>query len=210
MPFSRTALLFLSTLLTVSVASALAGSTTADPDAVEEDWRLVVSDPDPLQEGPQITTCMSPLADDLAPFVAFDMNYREYPGYQSGGMQVQVWSSGQVLGNSSQGSALFNTPGETVTWTQRMALNAGAVNYDINNGQSTTWGQFGQSNKLSVSFPTTAVTLAGYDPAKSVRSSGVSWESNHVQSLTLVQVRYYANGQLIWTDTNPKSVVSSN
>jgi hypothetical protein len=204
-------------LLGAAASSAMAQTVTTPAttatvfDQVEEDWVLVVANPDTLGVGPQITTCMSPLGlgDTSNPFVAFDLNYREYPDFLPGGMQLQVWSSGQVLSVSTQGTQQFATPNERITWTQQMILSGGKVTYNINNGQSTTWNQFGQGNNLSVSFSTTAATLEGYDPDDSVTASGASWQKNNVTSLTLSQVRYYANGQLLWTDTTPRSVVSA-
>ena len=56
-------------------------------------------------------------------------------------------------------------------------------------GQSTTWGSFGQDN-LCVAFPAPVNALANYNPDVSAAKSGVSWESNFVTSMTLVQVRY--------------------
>jgi hypothetical protein len=170
---------------------------------------LVVANPDPIGVGPQITTVMSASGNPSDPFVAFDLNYREYPIFSPGGMQLQVWSSNNVLGTSTQGTALFNTTNETVSWTQRMSLDEGKLTYDIANGSSTTWGQFGQGAQLQVSYTTPLASLAGYDPGFSASRSGASWEPNYVQTLTLRRVRYYANGQLIWTDTNPKVLIDN-
>src|SRR5205085_1220301 len=112
-----------------------------------------------------------------------------------GGLQVQVWSGNGVVATSSQGSAQFATQGETVSWTQRLSLGGGSITYDIDNGQSTTWGVFGQDAKLRVSLPAGSNSLAGYSPQYSVKKSGASWQSNRVSGLTLLRVRYYANGQ---------------
>ena len=205
-----TVALLATTLLTLSASFGQSIALTADPDAIEEDWVLVVGNPDPTGVGPQITTVMSPVSDaSSAPFIAFDLNYREYPNFAAGGMQIQVWSSGQVLDTSGQGNALFNAAGETVTWTQRMAISAGTLNYNVSNGQSTTWGQFGQGSHLTVSVPTTLTSLAGYLPSVSAAKSGASWQENHVTTLTLKEVRYYAHNHLIWTDTNPKLLVDN-
>lgn len=195
-------------LLTIAAGGALAlgQSSQPVPDAVEEDWQLVVATPDVLGNGPQITTCMSPVIDGSTPFVAFDMNYREYPTFQPGGMQVQVWSGNQVAATASQGSTLFNTPNETITWTQRMSVANGTVTYQVENGQSTTWGKFGQGSQLTVSFASSLTSMGGYSPSLSVVNSGVSWESNMVSSMALVQVRYYVGGQLIATDTTQRPI----
>jgi hypothetical protein len=180
------------------------------PDQVEEDWQLVVATPDIVGVGPQITTSMSPVRDDSAPFAAFDLNYREYPTFQNGGMQIQVWSGDKVLDTSSNGSDQFATAGETVTWSQRLSIDqSGTVSYKVFNGQSTTWGSFGNDEEqLKVSYSTSLADLSGYSPDASAANSGASWESNLVTKLTLVQVRYYKNGKLIATDTTPRNIVA--
>src|SRR5438309_1662259 len=101
---------------------APAQTVGATPDQVEEDWELVVAATDFDAVGPQITTSMGPSADPTSsPFVAFDLNYREYPDYTAGGMQVQVWSGKQLVTTATQEYAQLNTANETVTWTQRMS-----------------------------------------------------------------------------------------
>lgn len=189
--------------------TALYGQTQTQstlPDRVEEDWELVIATPDPAAAGPQIATSMSPTADDSSPFVEFDVNFRQSPNFQAGGLQVQVWSEKRLLDSSSSGTDQCNTPNETITWTQSMSLSGGSVAYAIKNGQSTTWGQFGQDNQLSVSYTSGLSALDGYSPDTSVTKSGVTWESNYVTSLRLVQVRYYAAGKLIMTDMTARSV----
>jgi hypothetical protein len=183
------------------------GGTVLLPDQVEEDWQLVVAEPDSVAVGPQITTSMSPVSDNSTPFVAFDMNYREYPSFTPGGMQVQVWSGDTLLDKATHEQGQFDTPNETITWTQRMTIGQdGTVQYWVLNGQSTTWGTFGTDNQLHVSFPTSLTSLVGYSPDTSAANSGVSWEADHVTAMTLVQVRYYAQGVLIATDTTPRSI----
>jgi hypothetical protein len=177
------------------------------PDQVEEDWKLVVATPDVAGVGPQITTSMCPLADRTqAPFVAFDLNYREYPSFAAGGYQAQVWSGDQLLQNSTGGKTdQFATTNETITWTQRMSLSNGQVSYAIVSGSSTTWGNFGSS--VNVGFPSSLASLSGYSPSTSATNSGVSWQVNNVQELTLVAIRYYANGVLLSTDTTQRKLV---
>jgi hypothetical protein len=195
-------LMFVAILESSSVAPAQ--TTAATPDQVEEDWELVVAAADFEAVGPQITTSMGPAADLASnPFVAFNLNYREYPDYTPGGMQVQVWSGKQLVTTATQMFAQLNTANETVTWTQRMSLSGGSITYSVNNGMSTTWGTFGP---FSVNFATTLASLAGYSPDVSLANSGVSWQSDHVTSMKLVQVRYYAGGKLVSTDPTARSV----
>src|SRR5262249_19730384 len=101
---------------------ALAGSiglgqtTSGPPDRVEEDWQVVIAAPNPDEVGPQITTCMSPVPDGSTPFVAFDLNYRDYPSFQAGGLQLKVYANGKVtdsvMDSSSQGNNLLQTTNE--------------------------------------------------------------------------------------------------
>jgi hypothetical protein len=211
----RSRLFYAAALLSAAILPAVpigvvSAQVPAAPDMIQEDWQLVIGVPDPVAVGPQITTVMSPDATDkTAPFAAFDMNYLEYPAFFAGGMQVQVWSNDKIITAASQGGGLLNTPGEEVTWTQSMWLSGGRIGYDVDNGQSTTWGQFGQGANLRVGFDTQLDSLAKYDPADSAKRSGASWESNRVQSLTLVRVRYYSNGVLISTDNTPRVVVAT-
>jgi hypothetical protein len=87
----------------------------------------------------------------------------------------------------------------------------GTITYQVANGQSTTWGKFGQGNgQLSVNYPTALGSLSSYSPDTSVKNSGVSWESNYVTSMALIQVRYYAAGRLISTDTTQRSISLGN
>ncbi|GAC1335815.1 MAG: hypothetical protein NVSMB14_03340 [Isosphaeraceae bacterium] len=184
-----------------------ASPTLILPDSVQEDWQLVVTTPNTIDGGPQITTSMSPVADKSVPFVDFDLNYSELPNFASGGMQLQGWSGGKCLSSSSYGTAKLNTVNETITWTQSMSVSNGSIVYGVNNGLSTTWGKFGQAQGLaSVSYPTSLTDMSHYSPTVSVQRSGASWEANLVKSFTLTQVRYYANGVLLTTDTTQRTV----
>jgi hypothetical protein len=179
-------------------------------DTVQEDWQLVIGTPDTVEQGPQITTCMSPVSDGSTPFVAFDMNYREYPTFQPGGMQLQVWDSGNVTATASQKSQQLNEPGETITWTQQMSYSNSVIQYTVLNGTSDTWDDFGHhdegENDFAVSFNASVADLTGYSPDVSAKNSGVTWQSNRVTSMTLVQVRYYLAGMLVATDTNARVI----
>jgi hypothetical protein len=168
----------------------------------------VIGTPSPDEAGPQLTTCMSPVADASTPVATFDLNYCDYPTFQPGGVQAKVCSGDNVLSSSSQGNALCQTANETITWTQRMiTTSSGNVTYTVVNGQSTTWGQFGTSQGLNpVSFTTSLASMAAYSPDVSVANSGAGWESNRVTSMTLVRVRYYNGTQLISTDNTQRSV----
>jgi hypothetical protein len=200
-------------LAVVSLACSigLGQSSSGSPDQVEEDWQVVIGSPSSVEVGPQITTCMSPVTDNSTPFFAFNLNYRDAQSFKAGGLQATVYSGGSVLDSSTQGSAVCQTANETITWTQRMSVSGeGGVTCAIVNGQSTTWGQFGDSQGLtSVDFTSSVTSMASYSPTASVAKSGASWQSDRVTSMTLLRVRYYSGGVLISTDSNPRSVTLS-
>ncbi len=176
-------------------------------DRVEEDWELVIARPDLPAAGPQITTTMRPAGLTSSPVINFNLNYRDRPQFQAGGLQIQGWNESNLLGLATEGHAPLATVNETITWTQRMTLSGGSLEYEVRSGHSTTWGDFG-GDDLKVSFPSTASNLGEYDPTISAQKSGIGWQSDHVTSMKLVRVRYYSNGNLVSTDDAARVVHS--
>ncbi|HEX5443043.1 MAG TPA: hypothetical protein VFW87_04400 [Pirellulales bacterium] len=192
----------------IALASAVqAQAPSSDVFRVEQDWQLVLLTPDASLNGPQVTCVISPLTTDDA-YCAFDLNYHTQPDYSAGGLQMHVWDPDDpMLYTNFPESGMMRTPGETVTWTQAMWLNAGVLSFQVNNGQSQTWGKFGGTGNAQLSVNTSLPNLNGYDTNVSLTNSGVSFASNLVNSLTLVAVRWYdANGKLIQQDTTPQVV----
>lgn len=197
------------------VASPAMAQTGNDQvaDRVEEDWRVVIGDPDPDSTGPQITTCMSPVSGSSA-FVAFCLNYRDVTDWKPGGLQIKAYgepaSTTQdrpLIASATAHSESLETDGETVTWTQRIRVSAGYMSYAVHNGASTTWGSFGlEQGNLVVIFPTSASDLGKYSPADSVALSAAGWQANRVTSMTLLRVRYYQGSTLLSTDDTPRAV----
>ena len=199
--------------LAVVVAVIAAGGLSAQSSApdvysVEEDWQLVVGNPQFNDNGPQVTCTISP-ADMGSAYCAFDINYHTQPDYQAGGLQLHTWDpTDPIAYASSPHTEVMATSNEVVTWTTRMAWNNGNLAFRIANGQSQTWGQFGgEETHLSLSLPTPLANLNGYSPNVSLDNSGVSFASNLVVSQTLMAVRWYdVNGTLIKQVTTPQVV----
>jgi hypothetical protein len=193
----------------VCMAMALAAArtaTAADVARVEEDWQLVVNQPDANLNGPQVTCIISPVTVDVA-YCAFDINYHTQAEYSPGGLQMHLWNPSQpIVTNNFPVGGVMQTAGETVTWTQTMSLDDGVLSFAVVNGQSATWGSFDNSSQPLLAT-TTASNLNNYDPNVSLTNSGVSFASNLVTSLTLTAVRWYdANGTLIAQNTTPQTV----
>jgi len=98
---------------------------------------------------------------------------------------------------------MLATQGETITWTQTMALSEGTLTFQVVNGQSQTWGSFGSESE-AIALSTRLSNLNGYNPMVSIGNSGVSFASNLVTSLTLKSIRWYnASGVLLWEFSVP-------
>jgi hypothetical protein len=197
----------------LSVASAVAlmlGAsfmTAAQPDRIEEDWQVVLATPDTSTDCPQISATISPTGSDQDPRMVLKLNYRDQPSFQAGGLSAQVWQGKQFLSNSDQGSDQLATPNETITWTQRMSLSGGNLNFKVLSGNSTTWGQFGANDTdLAVTSSSSLSDLSGYAPTYSVSNSGATFGANRVTTMTLLQVRYYQGSTLLSTDTTARQV----
>ena len=196
------------------LVSGLRAQNPTSPDVfrVEEDWSLVIDQPDLANNGPQVTCTISP-ADMTTAYCAFDINYHTQPNYSPGGMQLHTWDpTDPVEIADSPHTAMLQNPGETVTWTQTMTWNSGVLTFRVHNGDSQTWGKFGGPNGLLwLDLPTSLPNLDSYDPNVSVANSGVSFAGNLVTSLTLTAVRWYdVNGKLIKQVTTPQVVYPTN
>ena len=209
---------WLSTLGLVLLSGILGGSylwaqtSGVDVYRVEEDWQLVVNEPDTINNGPQVTCTISP-ADMGTAYCAFDINYHTQPDYVAGGLQLHTWDPNDPIAyaNSNQHN-MMQTSGETVSWTLRMTVSNNRIYFRVMNGQSQTWGSFGGTGDgLHLYLPTWLPNLNTYNPTVSLQNSGVCFASNQVVSLTLLAVRYYdANHNLISQINTPQSVQSQN
>jgi len=204
----------LAAVAAVVVAPRLSAQVSGGTDVyrIEEDWQLVVGDPDVANNGPQVTCSISPASMDAA-YCAFDINYHTQPDYFAGGLQIHTWDPlDPIEYANSVHTGIMSSSGETVTWTQTMTWNSGTITYQVINGQSQTWGNFGgngngNSGRLILNTPTTFSNLNGYSSDVSLNNSGVSFASNLVGSLTLMAVRWYdINGNLIQENTTSQVV----
>jgi hypothetical protein len=173
---------------------------------VEEDWRVVLTDPDGRVDSPQFHTAMSPYGNLDSQFVQVVWNYRESP-FTPGGLQLQVWSSEWLLGSKNVREERLSGTAETVTWTQVLAADGTRVSVEVTNGQSTTWGPFGGSSTRVTGFVPVA-NLNQYSTDVSAESSWVSLGSNRVQELVITEVRRFGINGLLSVDSTPKVVFS--
>ena len=158
---------------------------------IEEHWELSVGEPDAPSSSPQVSMVMSPTGHLTDHYFVFTLNHHSDPGWIPGGYQVQRWS-GQELVASRVGpheSTLTQTD-ETIRWVQRTKLEDGKLVFEIDDGESLTWGEFGGEGHLRLSVESEMANLNAYRPAVSLEESGVSFAGNRVRSLTLLKLRW--------------------
>ena len=168
--------------------------TTVTIVRVEEDWELIVGEPDAVNDAPQITTAFSPQGSIEGLHAVFDVNAQGMPVYQPGGLQLQLWDGEVPLSDRRfpNGNVLSQT-GEAVYWTHAMEINDGLLQFEIVNGSSSTWGSFGGQGYLKASVATKLTDLNSYCPEISVAHSGVGFSGHRVTSLILKRIRGYTD-----------------
>jgi len=191
--------------LVPSEVEPLDGAPAAAIDRVEEDWEVVVKSGNVEAAGPQITTTMCPGATSDHPTINFNLNYRDHPSFHAGGLQVLAWDGGDLLDSASSHSESLQTDGETIAWTQRLSLANGIAEFRVVSGLSTTWGEFG-GDDLAIMFEVALEDLTSYTPDISIGKSGIGWQSDHVESMKLVRVRYYCGETLVGTDETTRVI----
>lgn len=164
---------------------------------VDEDWELVVREPSPTLDSPQISTWMSPTDSLDGKHFATDFNHAQRPDFSSGGFQIKAMDWESLLDDriSESGDYLSND-NETIRWTQRMEIKGNALEFSIHDGTSQSWGSFG-GPYTKVRFDQSPVAnLNAYSVNKSVEWAGVGFGGNRIESFTLKRVRIYVNDQL--------------
>lgn len=174
---------------------------------VEEDWGLVLNEPDDALASPQFHTVMSPTANLDAVYAQVLWNYREVPDFMPGGLELQMWDSEQLLQHKSGREDPLSRSAEVIRWTQVLEVTGEGLSFSIQDGQSTSWGSFGPGLVLTV--PGGPADLNGYSPDVSVQNACITYGANRVSILALGCVRYYGqDSRLIAMDTNPRIVHS--
>jgi len=174
---------------------------------IEEDWKLVLNEPNNAGNSPQFHTIMSPYGDLMNVYLQTTWNYWETPEFNPGGLQLQArYNDFYIYGEGYLGSSQLSTNAETITWTQVMETNGEVISFIIDKGQSLTWGAFGgETMKLQggVHIP----DLSGYDPNVSVKNSWITYGANRVDLLVITGIRYYGPGdELLYEDTTQRVV----
>jgi hypothetical protein len=208
---------FLAVLFLVAWAGVASAQSSPTIIRVEEDWEMVVGQPDSTTGSPQVLCVISPVDHVAALHGSLELNHHNTfesvdgtPTFEPGGMQFEVWDGETPMRERKfPVQAVLSTPGEVITWTQSMELSNNKLTFDITNGTSSTWGSFGAEGYLKPYPVSTNLTdLNGYSPDVSVQNSEVIYAANRVQSLVLKRVRVYTSTGEIIEDSTPRVVHS--
>jgi hypothetical protein len=192
--------LHLAALLALVVTSG-ASAFAVDVVHVEEDWQLLLGEPDSNSVGPQVAVTMSPFGDLNDTFFTLEINHRSAPYWTPGGLTIHHWCGDWRLESLDRTDrTVMTTNGETVTWTQSLDTSNGQLTFQVKNGSSSTWGNFGRSGHFKLSTGWGVMNLNSYSPLVSVAQSGIAYAGNRVQSLKLVQTRLTLSDGTVVTD----------
>jgi hypothetical protein len=172
---------------------------------IEEDWEIQIAEPSPDEVLPQLYVVTTPTGNLEGQYSVFEINNLLLPEFYGGGLQFQTWWGDQPTGEAHHDDyKAFATTGETVTFTVSMRVFEGSLSFRVKNGQSSTWGTFGDNASLRILRPTNVSDLSAYSPDVSTRLSRVGSGRGRVTKFVLKQVRYYNGSTLLSTDTTPR------
>ena len=95
---------------------------------------------------------------------------------------------------------------ERIQFTCVTKIDSGRVTMEVRNGDSVTFGQFGNDNSLRVRLWTNRSNLNNYNPNHSLNHSRVTFGANRVNRYLRSEVRYYATDGTIITDETDRYV----
>jgi len=87
-----------------------------------------------------------------------------------------------------------------------MSLSGGKLWFEVTNGHSKSWGDFGDQGYLKTGVDSALSHFDHCSPATSAKFSRIGYAKNRVKKMVLKQVRYYSTDGLVKTDTQGKTV----
>lgn len=179
---------------------------------IEEDWEILIANPDPGADLPQIATVFGPTNALFDTHAVFELNHGTLPSFGEGGMQLQVWHGNWLMGYLyRQNPTELNISNEVIRFTTKTALGEynghRILTLQVQNGTSTTYGAFGADNSLRVRLYTHRNDLNPYEPNNSLENSRVTYGANHVSYFKRTDIRFYdEHGDLYVSDTTDRYI----
>lgn len=122
---------------------------------IEEDWELVVETSDANSVAPQVSCVFSPFNHLDSVYGCVELNHRNLPSFQGGGVQLQAWHADIATAfRDWENVSVIHTNEETIRWTQAMTLHDDRLIFQVVNGTSRTWGSFSRDGVLAIAMST--------------------------------------------------------
>lgn len=190
------ATIFAGGLCALAMMASVAHATDPELFMVEEDWELVINEPDVQINSPQVAFFLYPDADHSDCYFQLQMNYAAEDGYSSGGFRVGAFCNEVAVdeerSNIRQSLAWDN---DQIRWTSAMAVFNGKLMFAVKDGYGMQWGPFGGPEYLVEMDDQEMHCLDHYSPSKSLQSVDIGFGANRVASIKLKTVRLtYTNG----------------
>jgi hypothetical protein len=193
-PTTRRTPLWAAALLTL--AAAVPAAADGPYVRIEQDWELVLNTPDLSFPSPQVVIPMKSWRDS-GKTAYFLVNHHDYPTFQAGGGQIQLWNNGVQLATKSFEGPTLVRDGEVVTWTQYLERKDGKLRFGLSAVEGEAWGTntadtLGGPVEIADTFP----SFTAYETSYSAENAVITFGDERVHSLKLVAVRKYKlNGQ---------------
>ena len=193
-------------IIFASVSTAVPACTASEPAIykVEEDWEMVISEPDSINISPQITFATSPSVNSEECYFQLQMNYAADEEFSAGGFHVAAVQNEQILDEArSDTRVLLATNGDHIRWTSVMAVISNKVLFAVKDGYGDEWGHFGGPDYLVKIVSSPYADLSEYHPQQSLDTVDIGFGANRVASVTLIQVRvFYTDGRTVTVPVN--------
>lgn len=171
---------------------------------VEEDWEMVIYEPDPSIYSPQVTFFTSPSAELQQTYFQLQMNYEADESFSAGGFHVAAVSDGEVVDEErSEHRITLSKNNDQIQWTNVMAVVDGKLLFAVKDGLGQDWGAFGGPEYLVRIAQSPVSHLGNYRYQQSLQTVDIGFGANRVQSVTLRRVRFHhVDGSVSSLDVN--------
>ena len=171
---------------------------------VEEEWELVINEPEDNTNSPQVTFFVTPSAGEGTTYFQLQMNYEADQDYSAGGFHVAAVRDETIRDEArSQNQSLISIDDDVIRWTSVTAVVNNKLLFAVKDGHCSSWGDFGGPEYL-VEMPERSIDdLSNYSYAQSVASVDIGFGGNRVSSVKLRKVHLYDSNGNVNTLTIP-------
>ncbi|QDT06123.1 hypothetical protein K227x_45300 [Rubripirellula lacrimiformis] len=163
---------------------------------IEEDWEMVILQPDPQSNSPQVSFTTSPSTEVDDVYFQLQMNHSDSAG---GGIHVAAVLDDKIVDESqSDIRSALSIDGDHVSWTTVMAVIDDRICFAVKDGYGQDWGNFGGPEYVVRMQRRDILDLSKYRPINSLDSVDINFGANRISSSKMLKVRlYYTSGNVV-------------